>query len=287
MDVEVSSCMTTMYCSLKEAYRTPDFDTAGKKRKSCATQGQSPADANDSFFPENGQGEPARYTPSYVEGFENKLPESRDKIAYRAQANDYDYYCKAYGVCPTTKVEGFENLQPRAKSQQCSPPTPQRYEVPISPEAKAAYDNAIKTSLSQGGEPFQTAPYIPERRQVDMEKVSGYYDEDLEQYLQMKNTPITAPPKTQQPDDTPFRRAQQYFEKVPLTHGMIETPKAPAPKYGGINSWQNVWDLLIFILAGVLIIVLCEQLFKVAMMVGMRRTIDILEPFLDAKKIVV
>lgn len=309
-----------MYCPLKEAYRIPDFDSAAKKRKGCGAQGNTPAEANDAYFPEAGRGEAARYNASFTEGFENnnKLPESREKIAYRAQAPDYDYYCRSYGVCPETKVEGFQNAaplqaqNPRAKNQQCSPPTPQRYEVPISPESRAAYDQALKTSLEQGSRGM-TAPYVPEKREVDMEKVSGYYDEDLEQYLQTTTwksapttTPITRPekkpfnPQADDYTDTPFTRAQQYFEKVgasassstsspaPVTYSMMEkTLKAPAPKYGsGSSSWQNTLDLLIFIMAGVLIIVICEQLFKVAMMVGMRRTIDILEPFLDAKRIV-
>ncbi len=317
-----------MYCSLKEAFRIPDFDSAGKVKKSCAAQRNAPADANDPYFPEAGNGETARFRPSYAEGFTNapQLPASREKIAYRAKVPDYDYYCSAYGLCPDTKVEGFQvqnksagspNAAPVPPPSQnpraCSPPTPQRYEVPISSESRAAYDQAIKASLEQGSRGM-TAPYVPERRTVDMDKVSGYYDEDLEQYLQTTSewksygpvSPIT-PPERKQNDvkaddysDTPFSRAQQYFEKVPsrtpasekptqpLTYGMTETPRTtyvtkPVSEPKG-SAWQNMWDLLVFILAGVLIIVLCEQLFKVAMMVGMRRTIDLLEPILEGKR---
>jgi hypothetical protein len=207
-------------------------------------------------------------------------------------------------------VEGFQNAalqsqDPRGKPQQCSPPTPQRYEVPITPESRAAYEKAMKTSLEQGSRGM-TGPYVPERRDVNMDRVSGYYDEDLEQYLQTSQwksagptTPIAAPEKKQwnvTPNDytdTPFTRSQQYFEKVPrsspeakaspLTYGMTETMTSKSASGSGGSAWQTTMDLLIFILAGVLIIVLCEQLFKVAMMVGMRRTLDILEPFLQPR----
>lgn len=310
MDVEVS--MTTMYCSLKEAYRVPDFDSNGRKKKSCDAQGQLPSDSNDAYFPESGKGEFARYNSSYVERFENpaKLPESRDKIAYSAQAPDYDYYCKSYNICPSTKVEGFQNS---TATQQCSSPAPQRYELPVSQQAQLANSAALKASLDSGQKPTMSAPYVVPRREVDMSKVAGYYDEDLEQYLQtsiMKSTPAQTPLANPRPHpewlaqpndytDTPLSRAHQYFEKVPATvhtervnqkqeplkQAFVEAPiKYKSSSSTTLNSWQNFWDMGIFIIAGLLIIVLCEQLFKVATMVGMRKTFEMLEPYLQLAK---
>lgn len=325
-DVEVSVSSMASYCSIEEAYRIPAFDSAAKRKKGCNAQGNAPARPNDPYYPENGRGEAARFQqqrhPETVEHFANipPPPESQDRVSYRAKVSDYDYYCKAYGLCPTPKVEGFENAPGPLKPQDprsCGN-APQRYEVPVSPEAKAAFDKTMTAYVNQKREVDATPAYVAPRREVDMSKVSGYYDDDLEQYLQTNAMKASA--------DTPFERSQQYFEKVPAAVHMtsasvkpltendvngtqdakplprpsltpsktghiyadVAIPNTPSQQTIGVlggsprvNPWQNMWDMLVFVLAGILVIILCEQLFKVAMMVGMRKTVSILEPFME------
>jgi len=51
-----------------------------------------------------------------------------------------------------------------------------------------------------------------------------------------------------------------------------------------MNTESYGWDLALFILAGVLIIFLIDQLFKMGVMLGMRHTMEILEPFMKELK---
>ena len=44
-------------------------------------------------------------------------------------------------------------------------------------------------------------------------------------------------------------------------------------------------DLLLFIAAGILVILLCDQIFKLGMSFGMRDTVKVLMPYLQELKI--
>jgi hypothetical protein len=288
-----------MYCSLQEAYNVPTFDAAGKKRKSCMVQAKASADAYDPYFPEAGKGETAAWKKT-VENFQGtglRQGAQENTVTYKGQSMDYDYYRKAYGISTPSMAEHFEGQQapkPKKPQPQCNSVHPQRYEIPLSDESKAMYDSAMKTALTQ--ETNATLAPLNEPRKVNMDGVDGYYDEDLEQYLQtkdMKAAPITIPtPIVKQelkaepydPDQSPFAKAMQYFQreenKTPLSRE--EVPK-PVPTPILQNPWSNIWDILMFVFAGILIMFLCEQLFKMAMMIGMKRTVDMLEPYLLQK----
>lgn len=287
--------MSTVYCTLQEAYNTPSFDSAAKKRKpSCTAQARASADPYDPYLPENGRGETSAYTVK--EGFQNRGQQDTEPN-YRGRAADYKFYGKEYNLPLPNITEKFQVAGASAKSQ-CSS-SPQMYEIPISPAAKEQYDNAMKTALSQD----QNAPpsLIAPERKVDMSGVAGYYDEDLEQYLQtkdMKAAPqITVPkrdPATQDavpydPQTSPFAKALDVFKgqmtpaATPPASSPVIPPLLPSFTNKDRRSWSGMWDLAVFIIAGILILFLCEQLFKMAMLIGMKRTVDILEPFLKER----
>lgn len=274
---------------MQEAYNVPSFDSSVKKKKSCAPSApKASAEPYDPYLPEGGRGE----TAAFREGFQNPTPN------YRGMAGDYNYYSKVYGInTPSlSTTEPFQNPSstPAAPppQQKCSQ-SGQRYDYPLSEADKQRYDQAIKTSLSQ--EQTATAPPPPEKRVANMKDVTGYVDDDLEQYLQtkdMKAAPFVVQPtpvekrdnitEPYDPDASPFAKALDYFKgqvKPPVTAAASPVERTEEiPKRA--SSWSQVWDIVIFIFAGIVIMFLCDQIFKLAMLIGMKRTVAMMEPYL-------
>lgn len=314
-------------CSLQEAYQIPSF-AATINKKCPPAQARASADPFDPFYPENGHGEKAKYGMK-KEGFRNRAKHSEnfvgggsgDNVSYKSQSTDNDYYCKTYGICsipqnkpvpkpnpdvPTTgRIEGFTN--PGAGS--CTNNAPLRYEYPMSPEAKAAYERALKTSFDSDVVATSTLLVEPQARKADMEGVMGYEDEDLEKYLQtkdMKAAPMLTVPVSNMnaqpydPKESPFAKAMQHFQKeenkVPavLKENLAADAPTSTPQQAPQSHFEKVantimskrgdfmvWDLIVVILIGILVIFLCDQLFRIGVMVGMRKTVQLLEPFLE------
>lgn len=242
----------------------------------------------------------------------------RDNVSYASQATDYDYYCRTYGVCttppnrpipqpnpdvPTTgKLEGFTT---QGTCKYGSQNMPLRYEYPISPEAKEAYKRAVDTSLAMDEKATATIPIEAQMRKEDLSDLKGFEDEDLDKYLQTKDMkaapmiPISAPvhPQPQavpyDPKESPFAKAIQHFSKeenklpqvikenmaaeAPSVINRITAPLIPQSSPNG----DKIWDMLLFVFIGLLIIFLCDQLLRLGIMLGMRRTVQLLEPFLE------
>lgn len=265
-----------MYCTLQEAYNVPSFDGGSKKKKSACNVKPS-AEPYDTA-----PGQRA----AVVEGFQSgkkTMSQEETPVTYRGQASDYEYYRKEYGI-NLPRIEGFQGAEQASCGVPASPPV---YKVPISNESKEAYENAIATSLNE--EVPRYTPPTPEVRKVDMSKVSGYYDEELEQYLLSKDVNaapfVTLPPPSRVEVEPVVREEPRYEPHRPINTELIQPPPPEVPKEDtntiiSNESWQNFWDMFLFIFAGLLVMFLCEQLFKLAMMVGMKRTVDMLEPYL-------
>lgn len=242
----------------------------------------------------------------------------REKVTYKGATGDYDYYRSTWGVDLPKMREGFTNgnANANAKEQRGKPLiraspsphprcslSPQRYEIPVDAEARREYDRTFEAALNDGEDSGATIPPRPLPRKVDMSGVMGYEDEDLEQYLKTNEMtaapmprasqrtfgPAPATPDAHDPDATPFSEAMTSLKTltpngsgVPSRASIAPPPSSSTKPRTGVpkDSWQGFWEILLFVLAGILIIFLCEQLFKLAIMVGMRRTIDMLEPYL-------
>ena len=313
---------------MQEAYNVPSF--AGKRRgsRSMAPLQQqaeyglrgASAEAYDPFVGEDGRGELAAYSQPKSKQDGGNQKEVREGFmcgsmgdstkgskaisfdaagantsTYSAQAQDYDYYCKNFNICPTPKIqvkEGFE-MQPAKGTPkphaQCQPLNAPMYEIPVSDAAKKQYAKAMEVSMGEGSA-TQSAP--TPMRNVDMSGVTGFYDDEIDQYMNTKDmvaattpsmpTPAKsniAPAEPYDPSEaTPFTQAMAQFRKNggrPIMH--YEASNTPAPP---TDKWQYIMDLALFISAGILIILLCEQLFKIAAAVGMRDTIQLLQPYL-------
>jgi hypothetical protein len=174
------------------------------------------------------------------------------------------------------------------------------YILPVSENSITQYQQAFDVAVNQDQGATASTPY-PIRR-VDMTKVGGYYDEELENYLttqSLKNEQLPEPLK-QTPVDlsplTPLNTSNTTGTILPYsTLPSASNAITPAPisnittkQNGNINyleSPQYILDLLLFIAGGILIILLCDQIFKLGMSYGMRDTVKVLMPYLKEIKI--
>jgi len=222
------------------------------------------------------------------------------------------------------------------QTQQCSPLQAPIYEIPISDAAKEAYSEAMNVSLNQESPNYPAA--VPAARVYDMNKVGGYYDDDLEQYLKTSNvaTNKTVNVKDTQASyqksidqtsvananptpnvDTPLSNAMKKYDNQQLgipteqsKQTLLPTQEQPYPsnrqntdgtgttvvasstsiatstpvtveKSDNIKKIDYILDIVLFILIGVLIILLCDQIFKAAMVYGMKETMRMVNPYLQ------
>ena len=253
---------------------------------------------------------------------------------YTSQANDYKHYCNYYNICTDTIpysdaniIEKFSTQKQQQQQQQpqnqaqCKPVQAPMYEIPVSDAAKQQYKTALSVAM-QDNNPSSTLPYTiapSQMRAVDMSKVRGLYDDEIEAYMhvesennyggsqvphismpqsqpvqsypQQTNTPSQFPKQNSvaafdPADATPFSKAIANFSAEkgrPVLH-----PEFGLSKHGYYtssnnnikNNWQFICDLILFISAGILIILLCEMLFKIAISIGTRDTMSIIEPYL-------
>lgn len=258
------------------------------------------------------------------EGFQNYAnaseTDSMSRPSYRAMERDRREYCNMYGVCSADQMETFVNGVPEGAKRGVSTgagagtpslvgtnngtcgSSPDFYEVPLSEDTKRQFQKAMDTSLNQNT--ASTAAPEPKLRYDEMKKVTGYYDEDLEQYLKNseaskipKRFPMNADASPQDvvhnPDNSPLQRTIKRFSEhsvqEPLKPENLAGTERPLsgterPVHEAKSAASFGWDLAMFILAGILVIVLIDQLFKMGVMLGMRHTMELLEPYMKELK---
>jgi hypothetical protein len=116
-----------------------------------------------------------------------------------------------------------------------------------------------------------------EKKQENIAKseIQPYYDEELEQYLNykdlelVKETPVNKIPET---DVIPYK---------PLVSEKMH-PSFAQPIYTDKKDmfYKNLVNIGLFIFIGTLIIFLCDQITEIAISLGMKRTVKLLEPYL-------
>lgn len=268
-----------MYCTLQEAYQIPSF--AARRKKPCVT----PLNALEKPYDPQGVDEGSmEFAPAYrkysredfadaakmqkVYGNTKKPTKSTNNLPFvdnsaytTGQASDYKYYEK-YGLqYPKIATEGFED-------QQCQP-NDAIYRIPVSEEAKQNYDAAMAVAINPPNQPTSTELVLGKQRTNDMNKVTGYYDEDLEQYLKVSE--MKAAPMLQTKVEEPYE-----FKEIPSPFETdLAKYQSPRPQV------SYLMDLILFVLCGLLVILLCDQLYRIALTTGVRETIDFLRPYLE------
>ena len=260
------------------------------------------------------------------EGFDgNSNVFATERKSYAAQVNDYKLGCSMYGVC--SPVEGFQS-QSQIQSQNINPQSTHipgsgagsgsGNTVPCGPlelpvlgdmygdQIKADMQKSLNTQLAQNSSPGTGyTPPTNYKNNVDMSKVTGFYDEEIEKYLftnamtvedeskgGQQITGIITPPSKYEPysnnsianTPTPVNKptddnihTTDKDESNTIIKSINHALKNLYETTTSYNPKNNIWDIAMFVLAGILIIVLLEQLFQIASAIGMRNTIAYLK----------
>lgn len=287
----------TQYCTLQEAYQVDSFP---RKKKNCApTKLNGSAEPYDPFTEQRAR-EQARL--SAFENFENMPVSSSKPLArqdqmgagesttYKGMTSDYDYYCNHFNIC---SLEGFDvstgkpkkaplKQKPLAQKDKCSPLEPPIYEYPISQEDKTKFQKALKIALEQMED--STPPYVPEVRKADMSGVDGYMDDELDTYLTVKDMKAVPKPSPK-PAQAPVKELPGFEKESTVSPFEADVKKQGITLPSNYTQTHKLWmDLLLFISSGLLFIFLLEQLYKIALMSGMKKTIQAMDSIIRLKE---
>lgn len=286
----------SQYCTLQEAYNVPSFS---RKKKGCL-----PVEPNASADPYEPYSEQRGKELTSIEKFQDK-PQARqdamgegERVTYKGMTTDYDYYCKNFGICA---LEGFNSSQaapvtptavptPAPLSAQgglhkdkCAPLDPPNYEYPISDADKAKFQAALKIALEQMETSVPPAQQGMQRP-IQNNQIQGFVDEELESYMtvnEMNAAPKMMPLTVPKPSLTEVPGYDKQAGQTTPFEAEIKKTQRSAKSYTQTNK---VWmDLLLFVASGLLLIFLLEQLYKIALMTGVRRTMTAIDNILQSR----
>lgn len=231
------------------------------------------------------------------------------KKTYSSQKSDYDYMCKTAGIC--VYPDKFENGDASHSSspspqqealKKCTPLPPPVYEYPFTDEDKRRFRQALKIALEEmeSGTTTSSSPaaasaqqYTPRPVQninVDMGNVDGYnIDEELESYMMVndmksaihhvpidpvKNIPL---PGLEKNNQTAAPLVSDKNEQNSLAPSPSPSP-SQQPQQQLYTKKNKIWfELLLFSIGGILIILLLEELFKLAQASGLKKAVLLFE----------
>lgn len=119
--------------------------------------------------------------------------------------------------------------------------------------------------------------------------IEPYYDEDLEKYLNIDEFKSSTPysPDDQLSQEQPKQVIKQNVPRLyqpdnkDTTYSEKNTQESQS--HGAATKdmfYKNLINIGLFILVGILIIFLCDQITEIAISIGMKKTVQILEPYL-------
>jgi ABC-type antimicrobial peptide transport system permease subunit len=135
-------------------------------------------------------------------------------------------------------------------------------------------------------EPVPTQCTPPPSRKISMNDVKPYLDADLEQYLnyvsqqQTLNQPVVTPntqATTNSSTVTSATTATTATELVPTVEPVVEPSRNTDKKD---IFYKNLINIGLFVFIGILVIFLCDQITEIAVNLGMKKTVELLKPYL-------
>lgn len=136
-------------------------------------------------------------------------------------------------------------------------------------------------------EPVPTQCTPPPSRKISMTDVKPYLDADLEQYLnhvsqqQTLNQPVVTPNTQATTNSSNVTTATTATELVPAVTKKVEPVVAPLPNTDKKNIfYKNLINIGLFVFIGILVIFLCDQITEIAVNIGMKKTVELLKPYL-------
>jgi hypothetical protein len=238
----------SQYCSLEEAYKVP----MAKKVRPEGFQSMKPLD-----------------TP------------------YSSQYTDYDYMCKNSGICLTKPKETFSSEKPKAAAS-CSPLAAPTYQYPFSEKDKEKFRKALKVALENMENPEPPPPPpSPESTTTPQEAAfNGFIDKELEAYMMVNDMKDSVRVTTLPPASPPPSDFSPVAVGVPVESTSADVQKKSSTTNSNFTKKNNkLFDLLLFIIAGIIIILIMDQLFKLALIVGMDKTLRTIDKIIQSREI--
>jgi hypothetical protein len=135
---------------------------------------------------------------------------------------------------------------------------------------------------------------VPQSKRVAMETVKPFLDDELEQYLDYSSvaSPQPVPKQLEQLQQQLAAQQQPATQPAPTAVTPPVTPATtpqainPAPAQQGSKQskndifYKNLINIALFVFIGILIIFLCDQITEIAVNIGMKKTVAILEPYI-------
>jgi len=135
---------------------------------------------------------------------------------------------------------------------------------------------------------------------VQLTNIQPYYDEDLEKYLNINEFKSADTPYVPQSYDIPPNASRRLspassesvnvVPSVPVVATVPAVPTVPVASKKELPQaekmtpkdvfYKNIVNIGLFVLIGVLIIFMCDQITEIAINLGMKKTVAILEPYL-------
>ena len=135
---------------------------------------------------------------------------------------------------------------------------------------------------------------VPQSKRVAMETVKPFLDDELEQYLDYSSvaSPQPVPKQLEQLQQQLAAQQQPATQPAPTAVTPPVTPATtppatnPAPAQQESKQskndifYKNLINIALFVFIGILIIFLCDQITEIAVNIGMKKTVAILEPYI-------
>jgi hypothetical protein len=205
------------------------------------------------------------------EGFQSMKPLDKP---YSAQYTDYDFMCKNSGICLTKPKETFKGS--------CAPLSAPTYKYPFSEKDKEKFRKALKVALEQMENPEPPPPPPPpEPVSITDAEFNGFIDKELEAYMMVNDMKDNVNQTVLPPAGPPPSDFTPIVAGVPLdttTTALKDEPK------NFTKGNTKLFDLLLFIIAGILIILIMDQIFRLAMLVGMNKTLKMMDRIIEMQK---
>ena len=212
------------------------------------------------------------------EGFQSMKPLDKP---YSSQYTDYDYMCKNSGICLTNSKETFSSEKTK-EAASCSPLTAPTYQYPFSEKDKEKFRKALKVALEQMENP--EPPPIPEPAIQQDAAFNGFVDKELEAYMMVNDMKDGVRVTTLPPAGPPPADFTPVVAGVPVESKEVAVVEKTPADSNFTKRNAKLFDLLLFMIAGILIILIMDQLFKLALIVGMNKTLKTIDKIIQSRE---
>lgn len=321
----------TSYATLKEAYNIDTFNTPKKIRKKVI-------DTTETFMND--------YSPQDDCYYKNQY--SVDSGSCKNEVSKFTNYDNPSSI-ETSKltqnssvVKDYKSHQMNKQGKSCSPLQKPMYDQQVSTECKKEFDKTMKVYTDDIT--ANTPSYSEFNKNMEMNNIQPYYDEEMEQYFDINNLSdgvnyksntstnavylpnsnsknytnnntneymnisnddndnlLDTNPYNLSEDDrkqalnalNTLKNIENKIKKTQEKAVVVEQsakvehvktePQEKTVKPTSTKSvfYSNLINICLFIFIGVAIILLCDQIAELAIQIGMKRAINILEPYLE------